>query len=730
VAEDPNFSQNDAYRKRGSSTCGNAKFSFNVEIQEADGGDHIVQFFDWAEDSDFIMYAPNNFDRSLMRNPIAYWMSREAGRWASRTRFVECFFHSGNGPVTNSHYVGVYNFMEKNKRHPFKIDVAEITPRDNSGIEVTGGYILRRDRIGADEVAISGGGYDSLVFVYPQVPTAAQKTYMTSQMNQVIASLSPNVGSQADNPNIDFGQWIDHHILNWYPKNVDAFRLSGYFHKERGKPLAMGPVWDYDRTMGCSDDSRAATPTGFNNDASGDGGTRYFEAGGLGSWYSHLFRNAPPTTDTPWNNAYRARWRELRQHALRTDRILAQIDAWAAELSEAAPRDAQKWPGNRPTRGGFQGEINHLKNWLSVRADWIDSQFIEKPKLSHPGGIVERGLAVAITLDAPATIFYTTDDTDPRGASNQPAPGALTYTDPVIMNQNTRLFARARFTDGLWSGETKATYWVDIPPITMTEIMYNPLPPTVEEDPLGQFTVGHFEYVEIANTGSVPLSLDGMRFTKGITLAFDASAGVLGPGEVLVIPKDHAAFAARYGAQGARLSAPFVGALSDLGEIIALQGAAGEPIFDFRFSQTWHPTTNGTGYSLVNARPLDPATTLGNADRWIPSETIHGNPGRADISGGEALHLPGDANRDGTLNVTDAILTLRFITLGAEEQTPCGDGLIDTAGNKAIVDWDGNDVVNLTDGIAPLLYLFLEGAPHVRGTECIAVPGCAKGCGG
>ena len=730
VAEDPDLTQNAAFRKRGSSTCGNPKFSFNVEIQQEDGGDSIVQLFDWAEDSDFIMYAPNNFDRSLMRNPIAYWMSREVGRWASKTRFVECFFHTGTGPVTNAHYFGVYNFMEKNKRHPLKIDVTEISPRDSAGVDVTGGYILRRDRIGADEVAISGGGYDSLVFVYPQVPTTPQKNYLSNHLNQVIASLNPNVGSQADNPLIDFGQWIDHHILNWYPKNVDAFRLSGYFHKERGRPLAMGPVWDYDRTMGCSDDSRAATPQGFNNDASGDGGTRYFEAGGLGSWYSHLFRNAPPTTDTPWNNAYRARWRELRRGPLRTDRILAQIDAWAAELSEAAPRDAQKWPGNRPTRGNFQGEINHLKNWLAVRADWIDSQFIEKPKLSHPGGIVDRGFTVTLTMNDPATIYYTIDGTDPRGPSNEPAPQAIVYADAIVMSQNTNLFARARFPDGVWSGETKGSYWVDIPPIMITEIMYNPAPPTAEENPQNLFNAGMFEYVEIVNTGSTPLSLDGMRFTKGISLVFDGSAGVLAPGEVLVIPRDHAAFAARYGTEGIRLSAPFIGALAELGEVIALQGSGGEPVFDFRYSQTWHPTTNGQGYSLVNANPRESPAGLGNADRWAASDTINGNPGRVDLSGGEPLHLPGDTNRDGILNVTDAVLTLRFITLGADEDTPCGDGPIDSAGNKVIVDWDGNDVVNLTDGIGPLLYLFLGGAPHVRGVECIPVPGCARGCGG
>ena len=30
----------------------------------------------------------------------------------------------------------------------------------------------------------------------------------------------------------------------------------------------------------------------------------------------------------------------------------------------------------RPRFGSFQGEVNHLKTWLSDRAEWIDAQFL------------------------------------------------------------------------------------------------------------------------------------------------------------------------------------------------------------------------------------------------------------------------------------------------------------------------------------------------------------------
>src|SRR4029453_4207420 len=162
--------------------------------------------------------------------------------------------------------MGVYIFMEKNKQGKDRIDVHGMSPQDNAEPAVTGGYVMKRDRTGGGGGALPRGGYSSLVFVYPKAPTAAQKTYMTNTMTTVIRSLKPTVGSQEDNPLIDFTGWIDHHILTWYPKNVDAFRLSGYFYKDREGPVVMGPVWDYDRTMGCSDDDRARDPTGWDND--------------------------------------------------------------------------------------------------------------------------------------------------------------------------------------------------------------------------------------------------------------------------------------------------------------------------------------------------------------------------------------------------------------------------------------------------------------------------------
>jgi hypothetical protein len=718
------------FRRRGSSTCGNPKFAFNVEFVDRNAQDKEVKVFDeLPSDSDYIIYAAYGFDRSLMRNPIAYWMSRETGWWAARSRFVEVFVHTGSGPISRTSYHGVCDFMEKNKRDANRVDIEQLTVRDNAEPEVTGGYLMKRDRVGQDEVATSAGGYGSLVFVYPKSPTPAQRNWLTSYMGRVIGSLSPNIGSQEDNELIHFEGWLDHHLLCWYPKNVDAFRLSGYFYNKRGGPVVMGPVWDYDRTMGCADDDRARTPEGYNNDNSGDGGTRYFEAGGLGSWYSVLFQNRAPTGDSPWAQAYRARWRELRKSALRTDRILAQIDDWADEIREAQARNFERWPQVRPRFGGFQGEIDHLKNWLATRAEWIDSEFISSPEYSVAAGTVEKGTQVAITIDSGAAIWYTVDGSDPRGANAQPAASATLYAGPVTIDRNLRIRARGLdSTDGVWSGVTEAAYIVEIPAIVISEIMYHPTDPTAEEDPAGTFSAADLEFIELYNYGSTSIPLAGFELTRGVTLVFGEDAPTLPPKGLAVVVRDEAAFRARYGSRpGVVIVDEFRGTLADGGETLILIGSFGEEIASFAYSNDWHPTTDGAGPSLILKDPTVLRADYGKSESWQASIDPLGSPGVFEFGSTDGgLQRPGDSNQDGRLNVTDAVAVLRAL-FGGASQLPCGDA-IGSPGNTALLDANGDAAVNLTDGVHLLAFIFQAGPAHVLGVSCTPIVGCEAAC--
>jgi hypothetical protein len=721
----PQLAETAGFRKRGSSTCSRPKFSFNVEIRDEHGEDKDAELLNFSAESDYVMYGPYNFDRTLMRNPIAYWMSREVGRWAARTEFVECFYHPGDGPVTLSSYFGVYVLMEKNKRGPNRIDVERLGTSDIEEPAVNGGYILKRDRIGSGETSTTAGGYGSLVFVYPKRPQPEQRVFISRYINDAIASLSPNVGSQEDAPLIDFLQWIDHHILNLYPKNVDAFRLSGYMHKTREGGFAMGPAWDYDRAMGASDDDRAREPTGWTNTGSGDGGTQYFRSGGLGSWYSHLFNNREPTDDSPWARAYRARWRELRAGPFRSANIAGQIDRWAAQLAEAAERNAVRWREVRPIRGGgFQGEVDHLKNWLLTRAEWIDSEFIEAPSFSVAGGLVEPGIEVA--LSAPeGEIFLTLNGPDPRGDGDEVHSDAIVYSAPILITEGTRIRTRVRVEGGVWSNLATETFVLELPTLALTELLFAPLRPDGVD-----FRPTDYEFLELFNFGDSPLDLSGASITypiRGRTyFQFPEDEPFpLGAGEYVVMVKNRAAFESLHADPGIRIAGEFVTpqSLSNGGQGLRLSGSLGETVLDFEYDDVWEPLADNSGHSLVIVDPTAERSSWSDPSSWMASTAPGGSPGRAD---GEAVpatfQRPGDTNQDSRLNVVDAIRLLGVLL--AQNEAPCSS----SASSNRLTDNNGDGSTDVSDVVHLLNFLFLGGPAPALGTVCVDLPGCADIC--
>ncbi|HEX2748016.1 MAG TPA: CotH kinase family protein, partial [Verrucomicrobiales bacterium] len=395
---------------RGSSTAMANKFSLSVEARNETGGDRDFFLLGLPADSDWILTAPYEYDRSLIRNPLMYDLSRQAGRYAPRTRQVELYINTDGGAVSAADYFGVYTLTEKIKRSADRIDVTELNPLDNSGAAVTGGYLLKIDRADPGETGITAGG-QTLFFVDPDEPkiTASQKAWLTSYLNSFRSALG---ASDFFDPVTGYAKWIDpstfidHHILNVAAKNVDALRLSAYLFKDRLGRLSAGPLWDFDRSL----ESVDARDNNFNTwrGETGDLGTDFFRY----TWYADLFRD-----ENFWQH-WIDRYDEMRRGPLSNARVLAAVDAQAAELAEAAARNFVRWSDKPPRFGGWSGEVANLRSWFTSRLDWMDSQFTRPPVANTAGGPVPSGFQVNLTspsLSKPgAVIYYTTDGSDPR----------------------------------------------------------------------------------------------------------------------------------------------------------------------------------------------------------------------------------------------------------------------------------------------------------------------------
>ncbi len=170
--------------------------------------------------------------------------------------------------------------------------------------------------------------------------------------------------------------------------------------------------------------------------------------------------------------------------------------------------------------------------------------------------------------------------------------------------------------------------------LRVSEIMYNPSDPTLNEISAGFTDNDDFEYVELLNTSGqatpVTLDLSGVSFTGGIDFTFADNTSLAAGARVLIV-RNEAAFTARYGA-GHNIAGEFADSrLDNNGERLQLEGATAGEILDFSYadSELWPQAADGVGASLELVTEDAPANALGKHYQWRASREFGGSPGDA-----------------------------------------------------------------------------------------------------
>ena len=78
---------------------------------EGDDLDNNIKPFGFAREADWIFNSRYQFDRALIRNPLIYEISRNAGRYAARSKFVELYNDVSGSGLNDADYFGVYSLM-------------------------------------------------------------------------------------------------------------------------------------------------------------------------------------------------------------------------------------------------------------------------------------------------------------------------------------------------------------------------------------------------------------------------------------------------------------------------------------------------------------------------------------------------------------------------------------------------------------------------------------------
>jgi hypothetical protein len=384
------------------------KKGFNFETIDDSGEGTDVSILGLPEEEDWrlIGHVVNVseryiWDRSLMYNHVAYEISNQIGKYASRGKFVEI--------EVNGEYLGVYYLCEKLKRDSKRIDIKSL---NTSSTNLTGGYILKIDKADAgpehdgkplsyflnnwnddarytaqnsfrsrydifrNEINFPAFGppyhqnlYMETYFMYeyPKAKdiTEAQKTYIAKYLLDFETALLQDnfVAGERNYANyIDIASFVDYFLINELCRNVDAYRISTFLVKDRDGKLAMGPVWDFN--IGFDEGGRIPMNDwviNYNDHVSQDPWMMPF-------WWNRLME------DPVFRQAVKARWTGLRTGTLSNGNLQKLVSDTSKYLQDnnAVARNYAKWEVNADRN--YEQAIQDLQNFLSQRANWMDGK--------------------------------------------------------------------------------------------------------------------------------------------------------------------------------------------------------------------------------------------------------------------------------------------------------------------------------------------------------------------
>jgi hypothetical protein len=411
--------------------------SYGIETRDSNGDNLNVSLLGMPKENDWILI-PNYDDKSFARNVISFDLFRNMGHYATRARLCEV--------ILNSEYHGIYVFSEKIKPDKNRLNIPKMTGDDKSGTALTGGYIISVDYTSAtDSWTSSYPPYNypdrqvqyNYVNPKPADIIAEQKKYIQKFIKDAEGAL---YGKSFTNPAIGYSKYvdvpsfIDYFILSEVSRNVDGYKKSRYFFKNRDDKdslLNAGPVWDFDWAW------KNITECIFGNtDGSGWGyKTNDCQASyAVPDWHIKLLQDG--------NFTYRLidRYKELRSGLLDLNKINKFIDSIRIEVKDAKERhfalypisDANAAPEVEPPSKTYDEEIAKLKEWIRIRILWLD---INIPKLTENIKINFTRTEVTNSQLKPNSFSLSQNYPDPFNPSTR-----IRYSLPVNCNVTLKIY--------------------------------------------------------------------------------------------------------------------------------------------------------------------------------------------------------------------------------------------------------------------------------------------------
>ena len=299
----------------------------------------------------------NNYgDKTLMRNLLAFELSKLLGMPYTP-------FGTAVDVLLNGEYKGCYQLCDQISVNKNRVAITEMTPRDNSGDALTGGYLIEVDAYANQEkswfssykgtpVTIKSPEEDSI--------TVEQRQYIQNHFNAMEFDIFHY---------LDRNTFLRHFLVGEMSGNTDTY-WSVFMYKQRNDDLLYtGPVWDFDLAF---DNDNRIFPVCNKSDFI------YRSGGSTAGKMRELVDNFVLRDEDSMAQLLNI-WDKARQSGLTEENLVAWIDHMEQKLAVSQRLNFLRWPilnqrvhQNPQALGSFEAEVEVVRRFVKERLRWMD----------------------------------------------------------------------------------------------------------------------------------------------------------------------------------------------------------------------------------------------------------------------------------------------------------------------------------------------------------------------
>ena len=340
---------NGKVRLRGNSTRGYPKPSFKIKFNDEVPLLGMHAYEEWC-------LIANYADKTLLRNWLAYEMAERLGMpFAPAHRFVEVY--------VNGKHKGCYLLTDQVEIGDTRVNIPKLKST-SADSDITGGYLLEADYPSNEDdpgtIRWESFGMP-ITLKSPKSPTAKQLDYISSFVKNADSLIWK--GNTNGLKYFDFESTAQWFLTNELFKNCDASGYSSiFFYKDRDDDkIYMGPVWDFDIGAGNANHCTDCQNTS--------------------GWHVRYWPRITRLHDTGYNTWWKYTVQYWQAHKMVFREVIDMIDPLVEKYDLSIKENNKLWPNMQepgfvvPGNTTYEMQIEHLKNFLNDRYNWLDGKF-------------------------------------------------------------------------------------------------------------------------------------------------------------------------------------------------------------------------------------------------------------------------------------------------------------------------------------------------------------------